>query len=168
VSWFDAIIDSSLWASHPVHNIKFFSPDYGYAVGGIQDISSVIWRTTSGGASWSAMEAGLEPLNDIHYFDSLNILCIGGDFEYGLGLVKSSNGGESWEYIYLGIIGEGRALSFRTDAEAWVAMGFTGTYLQTLDSGHTWTDMYTPDSSGVYDVKSRRTLLIVIARNEFN
>lgn len=152
VSWFDATVDSSLWANHPVRNIKFFSPNYGYAIGGIHDISAVIWRTTNGGGNWSPTEVGAEPLNDFHYFDSLNIMCIGGDFEYGVSLVKSSDAGESWEYVYLGIMGEGRALSFRTSAEAWSAMGYSGTYMYTLDSGRTWSDIYTPDSSGVYDV----------------
>ena len=151
-SWFDATIDSSLWANHPVRNIKFLSPRYGYAVGGIQDISAVIWRTTNGGGNWSATEVGAEPLNDLHYFDSLNVLCLGGDFEYGVGIIKSSDGGANWEYVYLGYVGEGRALSFRTPAEAWSAMGYSGTYMYTLDSGRTWTNAYTPDSSRVYDV----------------
>jgi photosystem II stability/assembly factor-like uncharacterized protein len=151
-TWSDASVDSTMYSNFPIRNLKFFSRNYAFGVGGAMDITAVVWKTTNRGERWSVTGISSEPLNDLYYIDSLNIVCIGGDFEYGADLVSTTNGGEDWEYRYLAIFGEGRAISFRTRAEAWVALGFTGTYMYTLDSGRTWTDMFTPDSSGVYDV----------------
>ena len=111
-----------------------------------------MWRTTNGGERWSATSPAGEPLYGLHFIDSLNIVVVGGDFDFGSGMVVTSNGGRSWEYTYLGIWGEARALSFRTPAEGWAPLGFAGSYMVTTDSGRTWTSLYTPDSSAVYDV----------------
>ena len=151
-TWFDAVVDSSWVAHFPVRDIKFLSPTYGFAVGGTMDIAAVVWKTTNAGATWQSTEVGAEPLNDFHYFDSLNIIAVGGDFEYGIALVRTTDGGANWEYINPGVFGEGRGFAFRTPSEAWCAMGFSGTYARSLDSGRTWTDTFTPDSSGMYDI----------------
>jgi photosystem II stability/assembly factor-like uncharacterized protein len=151
-TWVSATVDSTMYSYFPIRNIKFLSRSYAFAVGGAMDITAVVWKTVNSGERWSVTGISSEPLNDIYYIDSLNIMCIGGDFEYGADLVTTADGGENWDYRFLGILGEGRAMSFRTRAEGWVALGFSGTYMFTLDSGRTWTDMYTPDTSGVYDV----------------
>jgi photosystem II stability/assembly factor-like uncharacterized protein len=156
--WSEADVDSSLYIEFPIHNIKFFSSEYGYAVGGHYDIAGVIWRTTNKGQLWTIQGVNSEPLNGLFYFDSLNIISVGGDFDFGTGIVKTTNGGVDWEYVYPGIFGEAQEVCFRTRAEGWAPLGFTGTYMYTFDSARTWRDRFTPDSSAVYDIMFTDTL----------
>lgn len=121
-----------------MRRFRFFNDSIGYAMGGHIDIAGVLWRTTDGGQRWSVQGVSPEPLLDMHFKDSLNIIAVGGDFDFGSGMVKSSDGGLSWEYVYLGIFGEAQTVSFRTESEAWSPLGFTGTYMYTLDGGETW------------------------------
>jgi photosystem II stability/assembly factor-like uncharacterized protein len=150
--WFNANLDSALHLRWDLANLKFYSPHYGYAMGGRFDITGVIWKTADGGASWLQQTAGPEPVYDIHFFDSLNVLGIGGDYDFGSGKLVTTDGGESWEYTYLGIWGQARAISFRTPTEAWVPLGFAGTYMYTLDAGETWTDLPVPGIRPMYDL----------------
>lgn len=151
VSWFPANVDSSIFSGFGIRNIEFLTPQYGYATGGHFDIVGVIWRTDNGGQSWSVQAVGPEPITDIHFIDSLNIIGVGGDFDLGSRIVTSSNGGISWQHTYLGIFGQANAIAFRTSAEAWSPLGFTGTLMFSQDSGQTWTDLYSPDSIPMYD-----------------
>lgn len=150
-SWTPAEVDTSWFSRYPILGIRFYSRLYGYAVGGAMDIVGVIWKTTDGGLHWESMAVGPEPVHDVHFVDSLNIICVSGDLDFGSGLITSTNAGQAWEYTYLGIWGEARALAFRTPAEAWSPLGFPGTYMYTLNSGETWCDTYAPDSSAVFD-----------------
>lgn len=152
ISWFQANVDSIIFSGFAIRNVRFLTPKYGYAVGGHIDIAGVIWRTDNGGQSWTVQGVGPEPILDLHFIDSLNIYCVGGDLDFGAGKVTSSNGGMTWQYTYLGVFGEANAIAFRTPAEAWSPLGFTGTVMFTKDSGETWTDFYTPDTTLVYDV----------------
>ncbi len=151
-SWFEPVIDSSLFSGFTIRNIKFFSPQYGYAIGGHYDIAGVVWKTTDFGQRWTIQGVDPEPLNGLWYFDSLHVMCVGGDFDFGASTIQTTDGGEKWDYHYTGIFGEARAISFRTEAEAWAPLGFTRKYMCSLDSGRTWNDMYSPDSSAMYDV----------------
>lgn len=150
--WFEANVNPGSGAGFPIFNIRFFSPYYGYAMGGRFDIAGVVWQTIDGGDRWDPKVVGPEPIYDMHFEDSLNILAIGGDLDFGSGQVTTTDGGLNWEYLYLGIFGQARALSFRTKTEAWAPLGFTGTYMYTLDAGRSWTSLYTPDSSAIYDL----------------
>jgi photosystem II stability/assembly factor-like uncharacterized protein len=151
-SWFPALVDSSLHTGFPVLHFDFFSRVYGFALGGRMDLAGVVWKTTDGGARWNATAPAGEPLYALHFIDSLNLLAIGGDIDYGSGMIRSKNAGASWEYTYLNIWGEARALAFRTPSEGFAPLGFPGTYMVTMDTGRTWHDYFTPDSSAVYDV----------------
>jgi photosystem II stability/assembly factor-like uncharacterized protein len=152
VTWSTTEVDSSYGSGFPIIRLKFFSRNYGYGVGGWIDLSGVIWRTTNGGTFWTATAVGPEPVHDLHFIDSSNIMCIGGDFDVGSGMITTTDAGETWEYTYLGIWGEARALAFRTPAEAWAPLGFAATYMFTLDSGRTWNDTFTPDTTAMFDV----------------
>lgn len=151
-NWFDARVITPSYPRFPIRKIKFLTPLYGYAVGGIRDVAAVIWRTANGGQEWTVQQIGSEPLYDLYYTDSVNITCFGGDFDFGAGLVTTTDAGQNWDYNFIGIWGEGRGVSFRTKKEGWVALGFSGTCMYTLDSGKTWSDIFTPDSAAVYDV----------------
>lgn len=152
ISWFPANVDSTPFSNYTIRNIKFLTPQYGYAMGGNYDIVGVIWKTDNGGLFWSVQVVGPEPVSDLHFIDSLNIIAVGGDFDLGSRKVTSGNGGISWQNTYLGIFGHANAIDFRTPVEAWSPLGFTGTLMFTQDGGQTWTDLYSPDSIPMYDV----------------
>lgn len=149
-TWLDAEIDSFLpW---PVRHMDFFSQNYGYAVGGYRDIAGTVWRTTDGGLNWKPKGVASEPVYAIHYFDSLNVICAGGDPDFGAGMARTSDGGETWTYTFLGIWGEVRSMDFRSPSEGWAPLGFAGTYMQTTDGGQTWDWSIPPSNTTVVDV----------------
>jgi photosystem II stability/assembly factor-like uncharacterized protein len=149
--WREAVIEPGMFGNFPVFRIRFLTPVYGYAVGGRMDIAGVAWRTTDAGEKWEPAGIGPEPVHDLYYIDSLQVITVSGDLDFGSGMVRTSDGGENWEYRYLEIWGEARALAVRSLAEMWAPLGFPGTYMYTLDSTCTWCSVYTPDSSAVFD-----------------
>ena len=151
-TWFPANIDSSGVGSLAVRRIRFFSNTFGLATGGRVELVGVVWKTTNGGARWTPQLAGADPVLDFHYFDSLNVLGLSGGFDDGTSMIRTGDGGQNWQYEYIGIWGEPRAVSFRTEREAWVPLGFAGTMMRTTDSGQTWTESYSPDTTAMYDV----------------
>jgi photosystem II stability/assembly factor-like uncharacterized protein len=150
-NWEPVLLDTAVVSGIPPITIKFFSPLYGYAVGGVRDIVGVVWRTTDGGLSWTTVVNNLttEPLYDIHMFDSLNIIVMGGDPEFGSTQVVSTDGGNTWEYRSLGIFYYPVSVGFRTNSEGWVPMGEQSFFLYTSDSGENWSIVTTPDSARV-------------------
>lgn len=150
-TWNPAAVDSTAYSHFPVLKVKFYSRTYGYAVGGQMDVFGVVWKTTDAGLSWESLAVGPEPVHDIHYIDSVRVMGIGGDLDFGSGRVMTTNAGQTWEYTYLGIWGEARALAFRTPYEVWSPLGFPGTYMSSFDSGQTWSDQYSPDSTAMFD-----------------
>jgi len=156
LSWVQADIDTSIFAFFPISSIKFYNSQYGYACGGSFENVGLIWRTTNGGDKWFVIEPGFaasEPILEIHIFDTLNVMGIGGDFEFlGVGTIRTTDGGLSWEYEYIGIPGAGVTLDFRNDNEAWTSLGGQQKFIYSLDSGATWIQIPTPDSAAIFDV----------------
>ena len=156
LNWDQAKVDTSLFAFFPVLNITFYNSNYGYACGGAIDGAGVVWSTSNGGDNWFAInpsEAPPDPISQVHTFDSLNVIGMGGDRElFGVGLIRTSNGGSFWEYEDIGIQGFGSTLDFRTENEAWSALGGQQKFIYSLDAGDTWTQIPTPDSSTIFDV----------------
>ncbi|RCK71720.1 MAG: hypothetical protein IGBAC_0811 [Ignavibacteriae bacterium] len=152
VSWSDVRVEPSEYPRLTVHKVKFFSPSFGIAVGGVRDLAAVVWRTTNGGDVWYVSLQGTEPLYDIHFKNSSEIIAFGGDFEFGASVVRSSDAGLNWDYQFIGIWGEGRSVAFKNPDTGFVALGYSGTYMYTTDGGYNWTDVYTPDSIRVYSV----------------
>lgn len=150
INWSDVRVEPSEYPRLTVNKVKFFSPSFGIAVGGVRDLAAVIWRTTNGGEVWNVSLQGTEPLYDIHFKDNLNIIAFGGDFEFGASVVRSSDAGLSWDYQFISIWGEGKSVSFKNEDTGFVALGYSGTYMYTIDGGYSWTDIYTPDSVRVY------------------
>jgi len=153
-TWNQVEIDSSVFAFYPVVSIKFLNSRIGYACGGFFESAGVVWRTTDGGDIWYAIDpiyAPPDPIHEIHIFDSLNVLGVGGDFEVaGVEMIRTSDGGLSWEYEAIGMLGIARDLDFRNDNEAWSTLGFELIY--SLDAGSTWISSPTPDSSLIFDI----------------
>jgi photosystem II stability/assembly factor-like uncharacterized protein len=150
-SWEKVKLDSSAASGFPPFTVKFHSPQYGYACGGLRDAIGVVWRTTDGGENWTTVVDTLapEPFYDIQIFDSLHVLVVGGDPEYGASYVVTYDGGETWEYVNLGILGYPVDVGFRTAAEGWMPMGYQKIFLLTSDSGESWIEVNTPDSTDI-------------------
>ena len=153
MEWNDVVIDSGGLGHLPVMNINFFNSNYGFAGGGAFDLAGVIWKTVNGGKNWYAMGACPEPVQDIIFFDSLNVLGVGGDFDfYGAVILGTYDAGVTWQYDTLGVLGVATAVSFRTPSEGWACMGSAEKFIVTSDSGLNWTPIATPDSSKIYDI----------------
>ncbi len=156
VNWEQAHIDTLTFAFFPVLNIQFYNSRYGYACGGRFDIAGVIWRTTNGGDSWTPIDPLYAPPDEIwqmHFFDSLNVMGVGGDPDlFGVGFINTTDAGKSWDYIEIGILGAAKAVSFRTGSEGWAPIPQAHSLVYTLDSAKTWTQVYAPDSSAIYDL----------------
>lgn len=139
-------------SSFPIHDIKFFNNDIGFACGGLYDIVGAVCKTTNKGAYWEAQIISSEPLNDIFIFDSLNIMTVGGDFEFGASTANTTNCGLHWNYNMLFMFGAASAVSFRTSQEGWIALSFAERFAYTTNSGINWIVTVTPDTVGIYDV----------------
>lgn len=153
VNWNQCDIDTNVIVSRfPIGRFRFFNSNYGFALGGVMDIAGVLWRTTNSGLFWDVAPIAPEPVNDINFFDSSNIIAIAGDYEYGASILKTSNGGQNWIYKNMGIFGVPTSLSFRTYSEGWASMGYLPNLLLTSDEGVSWFLMDTPDSVKIFDL----------------
>jgi len=156
INWQQAEIDSALFAFFPVVNINFYDSLYGFACGGAFEYAGIVWKTTNSGDNWQVMDpafAAADPIQEIHIFDSLNVLGISGDFElFGVGVIRTSDGGNFWDYENLGMPGVGFDLDFRNEREAWCPLGSQQKFIYSLNSGLTWKQIPTPDSSEIFDV----------------
>jgi photosystem II stability/assembly factor-like uncharacterized protein len=157
MNWEPANIDSGIFSHFPVIDFKFYDDLFGFACGGRFDIAGVIWRTTNGGESWAPLDAQYSPADevwDIHFFDSLHVMAIGGDPDlFGVGIMHSTDAGISWSYEEIGIFGQALALSFRTENEGWAVVPQSETFVATFDYGVSWLPYPTPDSSKLYDIQ---------------
>ncbi|NOS83494.1 MAG: T9SS type A sorting domain-containing protein [Ignavibacteria bacterium] len=80
---------------------------------------------------------------------------MGGDYDLGSIFAVSSNGGSNWAYEQTGCFGNATGFSFRTPAEVWAALSFSGKFAVNLDSmkpGTTWQCFETPGNVAVNDV----------------
>jgi len=136
----------------PVQKILFFSKQYGFACGGMHDLIGVIWKTTDAGLNWSSKSMGFEPLRELHFIDSLNIIGVGGDFEYGAAIARTSDGGDNWIYELPGFLGTATGLSFRKKNEAWACLGSESKFIVSVDSGKTWNVNNTLNNAAIYDL----------------
>jgi hypothetical protein len=117
------------------------------------DMAGIVWRTTDEGNSWVASLTSSEPIRGIHKIDSLDFLGVGGDLDGGSATIRTKDGGESWQYSYLGIRGETLSLTFRTPYEGYATQGFPCTYMATYDTGRTWQSFRTSDTTvALYDI----------------
>jgi photosystem II stability/assembly factor-like uncharacterized protein len=151
-NWNQAAIDS--FSGFPIYNFIFYNKNYGFASGGSTDFMGVIYKTTDGGKNWIGKSVAADPIQKIFFLDSLNIVGIGGDLEFGAGFIKSTNAGADWAYRTLNIYGTGLGISFRTPSEAWspIKGGFFGRFIVTYDTGNTWNEYVTPDSLYITDI----------------
>ena len=156
INWERAHIDSGTFSQFPVIDFKFYNELYGFAVGGRFDIAGVIWRTIDGGQNWVAIDAQYAPPDevwDIHFFDSLHVMAVGGDPDFfGVALMHSIDSGLSWDYYEIGVHGQALSISFRTENEGWAVVPLSESMVTTYDYGVNWTNYIAPDSSKLYEI----------------
>lgn len=152
LTWNIPRFDSSIYSSLPIQRIVFFSKQYGFACGGMHDLTGVIWKTTNAGLIWSSQRMGFEPLRKLFFIDSLNIIGVGGDFELGMGVARTSDGGENWIYELPGFLGVATGLSFRKKNETWASLGSERKFIISVDSGKTWNAYNTYNNAAIYDL----------------
>ncbi|MEO8209844.1 MAG: T9SS type A sorting domain-containing protein, partial [bacterium] len=152
VSWVKAFTDSAS-IFYPVLSIKFYDNLTGFACGGFFDLAGVVWKTTDGGRIWHREIIGGEPFADMCILNSNNVFLTGGDFKFGVSISKTINNGINWQTKFLGIFGVGTSIDFRTPYEGWISLGFASKFIYSLDTGNTWTEIYTPDTTKINDIQ---------------
>jgi photosystem II stability/assembly factor-like uncharacterized protein len=156
-TWQQATIDTSTLAFFPVLNVQFYDDQYGYACGGMFEIAGVIWSTTDGGETWYAIstdEAPADEVHELHLYSQIKVLGAGGDpdFGYGVGFMRTDNGGLTWDYEEIDLPGNAWDLDFRNAGEAWAPLGPRKQLIWSLDSGNTWEPIQTPGSTAIFDM----------------
>ncbi|MBL8005919.1 MAG: T9SS type A sorting domain-containing protein [Ignavibacteria bacterium] len=151
-NWFSTSNDSSFFSAFPVTKFVFISEENGFACGGQIDIAGVIWKTTDSGLSWTADGFSPEPFYDIFAENPDDIFAVGGDFEFGAQISKSTDSGQNWTYENLGFFGQAQSIDFRTPYEAWMPLGFAGTWAVSYDSGVSWKSLPATDNATLYSV----------------
>jgi hypothetical protein len=74
------------------------------------------------------------------------------DFGYGVGMIRTSDGGKHWNYKELNVQGIAYDIDFRNETEVWSPLGQGCKFIYSMDAGTTWKSVFTPDSVAIYDV----------------
>jgi photosystem II stability/assembly factor-like uncharacterized protein len=158
INWLEQHVDTNycpILNLFPKANFGFSNSQTGYTCGGHIDIQGMIWKTNDFGHNWLTYCLTPEPLNRILSIGPQRVLATGGDYEYGLNIVNSYDGGNTWLYdTSVHIWGIGRALAFRTPAELWIPTAIGQSWAVSLDSGghqKPWLVFPCPDTTSAYD-----------------
>ena len=156
MNWYQTYVDTGVVSHLPILNFAFYNHQYGFACGGFIDFSGVVWKTTDYGESWYETSVSADPIHSLHFLDSMNVIGIGGDFEYGTGSVRSTDAGLTWTYTSLQVFGVGFKLAFRTPTEAWIPIGIGNDIPFTLNAGQSWSTYRILNHNGkVFDYSLR-------------
>ncbi|HSP87586.1 MAG TPA: T9SS type A sorting domain-containing protein [Ignavibacteriaceae bacterium] len=147
-TWNAAIIDTGS-SNLPVNEIKFSTPQYGFAVGGAHDIVGVVWQTTNGGELWKSYSVGPDHFMDFVFQDSVTAFALTAEIEgfYFTGKLRFDLEQSTWDYEDLDLYANVTGIDLRTDYEAWGTIGtITKSFIVSNDSLRTWELIDTPDS----------------------
>ena len=117
-------------------DVSFANENAGYI---LNQGNNLIFKTTDGGDSWIENYPGYY-LTKIFCFDSVNVFALS---DYGI--IKTTNGGLSWDYKD---VGAGYSLLdlFFTDVNTGYVVGYNGIIFKTTNSGNSWAAL----TSGTY------------------
>lgn len=155
-SWNECYIDTTgCLYLFPKNDIKFINSQTGFACGGVLDLQGIFLKTTNAGAVWYSSCISAEPMNEVKYIGNNRIALMGGDYDLGSIYGVSSNMGETWFYSQTSCYGNATAFAFRTPAEAWAVLSFSGLFAVNLDSmksGSRWQCINTPGLTALYAI----------------
>lgn len=123
--------------TNALHGVHFVNASTGYAVGDSNPGSSLILKTTDGGATWAPVAgqpAALSQLKDVFFLDA-NTGWIVGD---GGETYRTTDGGAQWTDQFQGDFTNLTSVTF-LDAFRGAACGDGGEVRTTNDGGTTWT-----------------------------
>lgn len=151
----------SEFPSQYIRNIEFLDANNGFL--GLLDYS--FYRTTDGGLNWTNIANDIPspdgPIPAICGMDAVNAQTI-----YGCGayfgpayIIKSTDGGASWQYIDMSAYAESLVEVLFVDQNTGFASGGSatgGVILKTTNGGTSWTSIYDSGISGEYVWKLQR------------
>ena len=152
------------WTPYPlgttenVNEIYFRNEDNGYLVAGKR-----MFITHDGGRSWQDIRpyrtgdfgTGQPEFNSIRFTDKKRGYIIGsvtrGDIVVDSLLLRSEDGGDTWQRVSLPVKNELIHLVFRGNSRGWI-VGSNGLILATTDDGLTWTRQSSGVATTLYNV----------------
>lgn len=133
-------------------NIEFLNENVGF----LGTLNSKFFKTTDGGTTWNLVS--ISPINPAAI---CGIDCVGASTIYGCGsyfstaayIIKSTDSGETWQYIDMAAYAQSLVEVLFVDENIGYASGRSangGTILKTTDGGVTWTEIYNTGITSEY------------------
>ncbi len=135
-SWTKSTINNSNW----LNSIYFIDKKNGFIVGG----DSTIFKTSDGGSSWFSINKGIGYWNDIDFSNYPTGWIIGGDPLNNCKLIKTTDGGGTWnEDTSISFTNGVPEIHFTSKETGWLEIGdLEASVIQklykTTDGGDTW------------------------------
>lgn len=132
--------------------IYFIDANTGYITGD----SSMVLKTTNGGANWIMLNTGTSLDNyfyDAYFFNAnTGYICGGyfGGWDYGK-IMMTTNGGVNWTELYSGLNESLWSITFTNNNTGYCA-GFWGKMLKTTNAGTNWYDISTASTADLWSV----------------
>ena len=154
LNWNKTQNDTMSSSNYPIRDIEVCknNSNFVFASGGQFDLAGVFWKSSDFGNTWNSKIASAEPLFDLFVIDTNNIIGLGGDFEYGSTVYRTTNRGLNWSLSNIPYFGLGMEFAERTQNEWWIAFGYSLYLPYSTDAGNSWQLFSLPDSIGVNDV----------------
>ena len=148
LNWNSASVDTGSFSNFSINKIKFSTPLYGFAVGGIVDAAGVIWRSNDGGQFWNAYGIAPDKFDDFLFIDSTTALTLTADLErlYPIGVLKFNIPQNFYDYTELNLYGKVTSLARRNTKEIWGTLGCDLNFVVSYDTANTWQFFSTGDS----------------------
>ncbi|WP_026450426.1 YCF48-related protein [Aequorivita capsosiphonis] len=123
------------------NNLSFYNEDVGFVSAQLDDAPYfAIYLTIDGGDTWTAASDILAAGGiNIAYADETTLFSVGADER----IAKSTDGGDTWNAIYSGMIQNYFLSVYFKDKDNGVVAGEDGLLKTTHDSGATWSDFAT-------------------------
>jgi photosystem II stability/assembly factor-like uncharacterized protein len=127
----------------------FVSPSTGWMVGS----SSIIYKTTNGGTTWTSQSLGIAQytIHGIYFLGDMTGWISGGDpYPYNI-ILKTTNGGTNWVYQTPSINYMLWDVYFINYQTGWVC-GWNGTIMKTTNGGINWYTLTSGTTNELYKI----------------
>lgn len=120
-------------------DMYFLSADLGF----VMDLFGSVYKTTDRGVSWTKIYAR-DPLSST-VFRSICFVNEQTGYKGGKNFSKTTDGGVTWQDIFVQFNGEVQELNFMSEQHGYV-ITTSGTLFETLDGGASWVQLYLYDA----------------------